>query len=206
VPGTLTPVQFRVLELYLPGDKTSKQIGDVLGFSRQRADEIIETLRKKVLSTGPSGWAKTRELHPPDSRANPWPPPARRAQQGEFVLRSAILPREDGLELSDGVVPDERVITWTWFGCPRRLGWSWVVSRSRPWSIADTQVTYADWCRWVDAAQSSTSGQPYQLPELGSEPCYGVVELTRTLAWVIGVEGLIYPADEPRRQDPVVEA
>jgi hypothetical protein len=49
----------------------------------------------------------------------------------------------------------------------------------------------------MDAAQRAPYIMPSDrivLPELGAEACYDPGELTRTLAWVIGVEGLIYPA------------
>jgi hypothetical protein len=190
VLANLTPTQLAVLNLYR-SNQSAKQIGTALGFSRQRADEIIEALRRKVLTTDPSEWATTRELHPPESRAQPWPPPARRARQGEFVMRAVVLPREDGTDLPS--VPDECSITWTWYGCPRRLGWSWAASRTCPWSIEDTLTTYADWCMWMDTAQRHQRWHN-NLPELGTEVCYDPGELTRTLAWVIGVEGLIYPS------------
>jgi hypothetical protein len=206
VSVTLTHRELQVLELYRPGNKSSKQIGELLGVSRQRTDEIIDALRRKVLTTEPSQLATVRQMHLPESKTNPWPPPAHRARQGEFVMRSGILAREDGLELPDGAIPDECSVTWTWYGTPRRLGWSWAVSRLQPWTVEDTQATYADWCVWMATAQSNQDtytdwrkldtagrGWRYQLPELGHEPAYDVIELTRTLAWVIGVEGLIYP-------------
>jgi hypothetical protein len=194
VSVTLTTREQQVLDLYLPGNKSPKQIGDALGVSRQRADEIIDALRRKVLTTQPSQWAVTRKLHPPDSRTNPWPPPARRARQGEFVMRSAILAREDGLELPEGAIPDECVVTWTWYGAPRRLGWSWAASRLAPWTIEDTRASYADWCAWYSYAQADDLPTARQgLPILGSEIAYDPTELTCTLAWIIGVEGLIYP-------------
>jgi hypothetical protein len=195
VLANLTPTQLAVLNLYRI-NQSAKQIGTALGFSRQRADEIIEALRRKVLTTDPSEWATTRELHPPDSRTQPWPPPARRARQGEFVMRAVVLPREDGTDLP--YVPDECSITWTWYGvASRRLGWSWAASRTCPWSIEDTLTAYADWRTWMDAAQRAPYIMPAErivLPELGTQACYDPGELTRTLAWVIGVEGLIYPA------------
>jgi hypothetical protein len=187
---TLTPAQQRVLELYMNGH-TSTQIGRALGFTRQRADEVIEVLQRKVLTTVPSELAHTRESHPPDSRTNPWPPAARRAVQGVFVLRSAVLLREDGLELPDGGIPDERGVVWSVSAWPRLTAWSWVASRTRPWSVRDTQQIYTDWGLWLDVCKKPF-GQ-HILPALGSEPHYDLDELTRTLAWVIGVEGLIYP-------------
>jgi sigma-70-like protein len=192
VPVTLTPRELQVLELYRPGNRSSKQIGDLLGVSRQRTDEIIDALRRKVLTTEPSQLATTRQTHLPDSKANPWPPAARRARQGEFVMRSGILAREDGLELPDGAIPDECSITWTCYGAPRRLGWSWAVSRLQPWTVEDTSNTYADWCMWLNLAQANLPTRQ-MLPPINSEPAYDLIELTRTLAWVIGVEGLIYP-------------
>lgn len=186
----LTPLEQQALTLYVDGTTSPTELGRILGVSRQRGQQLIAALRTKVLVTTPSSWAVTDMAHPVESRDNPFPRKARRAMQGGFVLRAADQLRDDGLGVADGVVPDECSVVWTHQSLPRELGWSWTVDRSRVWTMQHTRGTYRQWVRWLQAEHALDS---WQLPQLSAGANdYSVAELTRTIAWVISTEAVLY--------------
>jgi hypothetical protein len=183
----LTPLQSDVLELLSSGYSVP-EIAERKGFTRQRAQEIIEVLRGKGLLS---------ELPAPGTVAHVspmWPPAPRYACWEQFVLRSATLPREDGTALPDAA-PNELVLVWTRNGWPRDLGWSVTVPRRRRWSAADTRDTYADWRWWVDHSRTELARRRgvYTLPVLDDVAVRG---LTRNIAWVLDTESVLMAPEQ----------
>lgn len=184
----LTPLQQKALTLYLSGITSPTQIGKALGVTRQRGQEIITALRTKVLTEQPSRWASVQEAYPPDSRANPFPRYSRRAMHPPFVLRGTMQLREDGLDITEGAVPDECSVIWTHRTMPRDWGYTWTTDRTRPWTMQHTRAVYQQWCDW----HAEHHPHARQLPSLSAgDAALDVAELTRTIAWVIGTEALI---------------
>ena len=176
----LTPVQRQVLELSLAGC-SSTDIGLRLGFTRQRADEALRQAHKRVVTDQASRWATTQ------AEAGP-----RRAVHGQFLIRSNDLPRPDGRSGPS----EDRCVVWGVRHWPREYEWCWTVSVDRLWSRADTCQAYARWSQWLIVIQDISDDEHPALPELGSDGTstarYSPVELTKTLAWVMGLRALLY--------------
>jgi hypothetical protein len=177
----------QALQLYVKGITSHSELGKALGKSRQQAQQLTARLRRKALTAQASSFAATREAYPAVSSNDPFPRMARRAVQGEFVLRATTQLREDGRDAP----ADECSVIWTHRSLPRELGWTWTTARTPVWTVAHTRAIYDDW-----NADLSYRKQPYTtrlcLPVLPEEGPNSVAELTRTLAWVIGTETLMH--------------
>jgi hypothetical protein len=182
--AALTPLQAEVLQLLAYGYSVP-EITQRKGFTRQRTQEIVDILRGKGLLTNDPAPATTTHVAP-------WPPPPRYARWEPFVLRSALLPREDGAELPDAA-PNELALVWTHTGWPARLGWAQTAPRRRRWSIADTRGTYGSWVCWVDLwRQRGIATTAHVLPLLDDD---ALRELTRNIAWVLDTESVLLLPD-----------
>lgn len=180
----LTAIQRRVLDLSLEGHSAT-EIGTLCGFSRQRADEVLTTIERRFMTAEASHWATTRTAIAP-----------RRALHGEFIIRSGNLPREDGRSGPD----EDRSVVWNVDGWPVAWAWAGVAPVDRPWSMTDTRNAYREWV--MRLYRPPRQGRPVsELPTLESDtprhqppeyPMHSVIELTKTLAWVIGVKALLY--------------
>jgi hypothetical protein len=158
--------------------------------ARQRIQAQIEALRSiGVLSTDLPDECIHKELHPQDSRPNPWPPPARYARlfpntDHEIVVRSVLLPRADGATLPIAV-PDTRIIVLT---RPRLQGSiSWEVSRRERWALADTEAVYTDWTKRYASLRPRL---PVPVPPVLDTPQWSAVTLV--IAWAIDTEAILY--------------
>jgi hypothetical protein len=184
MPAALTSLQAEVLELLAYGYSVP-EITQRKGFTRQRTQEIVDILRAKGLLTNDPAPATTTHV-------TPWPPAPRYARWGPFVLRSALLPREDGAELPDAA-PNELALVWTHSGWPPRYGWSQTVQRRRRWAVADTRTMYADWWLWIDHLNRDVDpDHDYALPLLTDNT---LRELTRNIAWVLDTESVLLLPD-----------
>lgn len=184
----LTPLELQALRLYVAGTTSHSELGKALGKSRQHAQALTAALRRKVLIDRASDFASTRSAYPAESVADPFPRMARRARLGEFVLRATPQLREDGRDAP----ADECSVIWTYRGMPRELGWTWTADRTKVWTLQHTRDTYAHWAAYLEVLGHRPYTTRWTLPTLAEQGPDSVVELTCTLAWVIGTEALIY--------------
>lgn len=191
----LTALQREVLALYARGMSSPTELGAQLGFSRQRAQKILRDLRCRVLLSSPSQYSVTDAVYPLARRDEIYPWRPRRARQNRFVLRGALARREDGRDAPPDHLPaDECFVTWTDLGMSRGTGWSWTAPLDRPWSLDDTKLVYRNWAAWLAYLQRTKDPvDRWMLPPLDAADWCATTELTRTIAWVIGVEALVYP-------------
>lgn len=180
----LTSTQRQFLE-HVTADRSVADTMTAMQIGRVRYYQLLNALKKHgYVGPGPPPGAEIALTHPQDSVESPWPPPARRVVIAHptipgrsFVVRTVLLPREDGLMWPAGL-PEEKavILTAQGDGVERRTH-SWTASRHERWPAEQTALRLY---RLV-APEEVT-------PEL-------LDLLTVAIAWAIGVDAVLDGAD-----------
>lgn len=186
---TISEPQRQILTDLIAG-LSVRHIADRRGHTRQRCQAQIDTLRiKGLLRKGPPDNCLCKEIHPQDSRNNPWPPPSRYIRvlsepNHEVVIRSVLLPRVDGLELPHAL-PETYAVSLSRPGYNGSLNWE--ISRRRRWSVTDTLAIHDDW--------KESAPQHLIIPPWISLDDDQIDTLTLAIAWAVNTEAILYRTD-----------